>query len=107
MGAHHTRAWTSAKEIEQGANWTAEEKVDLVIYRQSLRPLFDMLGVCRLPWIELGLNEQHYAVFYECVTGKMIDPVRVDRLLDLYYQKRGWNADGVPPAEVAQAFADV
>ena len=61
IGAHHTRAWTIAKEIEQGKNWTDEEKVDLVIYHQSLRPLFDMLGVCRLPWIELGLNEQHYA----------------------------------------------
>lgn len=70
IGAHHTRAWTIAKEVEQGANWTDQEKVDLVIYHQSLRPLFDMLGVCRLPWIELGLNEQHYAAFYSCVTGK-------------------------------------
>ena len=70
IGAHHTRAWTIAKEIEQGKNWSDEEKVDLVIYHQSLRPLFDMLGVCRLPWIELGLNEQHYARFYSAVTGK-------------------------------------
>jgi aldehyde:ferredoxin oxidoreductase len=158
IGAHHTRAWTIAKEIEQGANWTDEEKVDLVIYHQSLRPLFDMLGVCRLPWIELGLNEQHYAVFYECVTGKKaslkdllaksnevysltrlistklgvsrkddtlpykvsscpirtgatagktIDPAVFDRLLNLYYQKRGWDADGVPPAEVEQSFASM
>jgi aldehyde:ferredoxin oxidoreductase len=28
-----------------------------------------MLGVCRLPWIELGLNEQHYESFYKYVTG--------------------------------------
>ena len=69
IGAHHTRAWTIAKEIEQGENWSDEEKVDLVIYHQTLRPLFDMLGVCRLPWIELGLNEKHYENFYYFVTG--------------------------------------
>ena len=38
-------------------------------YHQTLRPLFDMLGVCRLPWIELGLNERHYENFYTHVTG--------------------------------------
>jgi aldehyde:ferredoxin oxidoreductase len=69
IGAHHTRAWTIAKEIEQGQDWSDEKKVDLVIYHQTLRPLFDMLGVCRLPWIELGINEQHYAAFYQYVTG--------------------------------------
>ena len=70
IGAHHTRAWTIAKEIEEGANWTQKQKIDLVIYHQSLRPLFDMLGVCRLPWIELGLNERHYEKFLSYVTGK-------------------------------------
>ena len=70
IGAHHTRAWTIAKEIEEGANWTPKQKVDLVIYHQTLRPLFDMLGVCRLPWIELGLNERHYEKFFSYVTGK-------------------------------------
>jgi aldehyde:ferredoxin oxidoreductase len=49
IGAHHTRAWTIAKEVEQGKNWTDDDRADLVIYHQSLRPLFDMLGVCRLP----------------------------------------------------------
>ncbi len=70
IGAHHTRAWTIAKEIEEGANWTEQEKIDLVIYHQGLRPLFDMLGVCRLPWIELGLNERHYERFLTYVTGQ-------------------------------------
>jgi len=78
IGAHHTRAWTIAKEVEQGQNWTPEEKVDLVIYHQTLRPLFDMLGVCRLPWIELGLNERHYANFYQFVTGR---PTTLEELL--------------------------
>jgi aldehyde:ferredoxin oxidoreductase len=153
IGAHHTRAWTIAKEVEQGANWTDEDRVNLVIYHQSLRPLFDMLGVCRLPWIELGLNEQHYARFYSAITGqeatlaelleksnriysltrlinnrlgltrqddslpykvhacpiqtgatagKVISRESFERLLDLYYQKRGWDADGNPPVEFEQ-----
>ncbi|MBT3377242.1 MAG: aldehyde ferredoxin oxidoreductase family protein [Lentisphaerae bacterium] len=154
IGAHHTRAWTIAKEIELGKDWSDEEKVDLVIYHQSLRPLFDMLGVCRLPWIELGLNEKHYEKFYRYVTGnpatlddmlklsndiydatrlintrlgmtrqddslphkvanapiqtgpqagKSIDQGEFDKLLSLYYQRRGWSAEGVP--QVPASFA--
>jgi aldehyde:ferredoxin oxidoreductase len=156
IGAHHTRAWTIAKEVEQGQQWSDEEKVDLVIYHQSLRPLFDMLGVCRLPWIELGLNERHYGNFYRHVTGwevtldellqksrriydltrligtrlgigrkddtlpykvvhspvrtgptagKAIDMEEFERLLSLYYQKRGWDENGVPSAETEELFA--
>lgn len=69
IGAHHTRAWTIAKELEDGRDWSLEQKANLVIYHQTIRPLFDMLGVCRLPWIELGLNEEHYAAFFSAVTG--------------------------------------
>jgi len=155
IGAHHTRAWTIAREIEEGQEWSDEQKVDLVIYHQTLRPLFDMLGVCRLPWIELGLNEQHYGEFYRHVTGseatledllarsnqiynltRLINarlgmsrkddtmpykvhacPVQAgptagkviardvfERLLDLYYKKRGWDDNGIPSAEVEQAL---
>jgi aldehyde:ferredoxin oxidoreductase len=156
IGAHHTRAWTIAREVELGKDWSDEQKVDLVIYHQTLRPLFDMLGVCRLPWIELGLNEEHYARFYSAVTGrettlaellrlsndiytltrlvnarlgmsrkddtmpwkvfnapirsgptagKVIDRAHFERLLDLYYRKRGWDPDGIPPAGSEAGFA--
>jgi aldehyde:ferredoxin oxidoreductase len=155
IGAHHTRAWTIAREVELGKNWSDEERVNLVIYHQTLRPLFDMLGVCRLPWIELGLNEEHYARFYSAVTGreatlkdllglsnevytltrlinarlgmsrkddtmpykvfnnpirsgptagKVIDRQQFERLLDLYYKKRGWDANGIPPAGAEAGF---
>ena len=80
IGAHHTRAWTIARELELGKDWSSEQKVDLVIYHQTLRPLFDMMGVCRLPWIELGLNEQHYETFYQCITGH---EATLDDLLEL------------------------
>jgi aldehyde:ferredoxin oxidoreductase len=72
IGAHHTRAWTVAKELEEGSKWSDEEKVNLVIYHQTIRPLYDMLGVCRLPWIELGINERHYENFFRHITGRDI-----------------------------------
>ena len=70
IGAHHTRAWTVGKELEMGGEWDSEKKVDLVIYHQHIRSLFDMFGVCRLPWIELGFHEDFYAELYSAVTGK-------------------------------------
>jgi len=157
IGAHHTRAWTIAREMEEGQNWSDEEKVDIVIYHQKLRPLFDMLGVCRLPWIELGLSERHYENFYKYVTGKeasleqllelsndiydltrlinarlgmsrkddslpykvwanppltgpnagkVINREDFQKLLSLYYQKRGWDEDGIPPDGVESKFED-
>ncbi len=157
IGAHHTRAWTIAKEMEQGHDWTDDIKVDHVIYHQKLRPLFDQLGVCRLPWIELGLSERHYENFYKFVTGRdvtleelleasngifeltrlinaklgitrkddnlpykvwatppltgpnrgrVIDRDEYQRLLSLYYSKRGWSEDGIPPADAESKFDD-
>jgi aldehyde:ferredoxin oxidoreductase len=157
IGAHHTRAWTIAKEMEEGQSWSDDEKVDTVIYHQKLRPLFDMLGVCRLPWIELGLSERHYENFYKYVTGeevsleqllelsnniydltrlinvrlgmrrkddslphkvwanppltgpnagRVIDREDFQKLLSLYYRKRGWDEDGIPPASVEKKFEE-
>jgi len=155
IGAHHTRAWTIAREIEQGTNWSDEDKVDEVIYHQTLRPLFDMLGVCRLPWIELGLNERHYERFFQHVTGeevtleelldrsrevydltrlmnchlgmsrtddtipykvhacpiqtgptagRAIDKDEFERLLEIYYKRRGWDEAGMPPQDREKRF---
>jgi len=157
IGAHHTRAWTIAREIEQGQNWSDDDKVDIVIYHQEVRSLFDMLGVCRLPWVELGLSERHYQNFYKYVTGneasleellersndvydltrltnarlgasrqddslpykvwakppltgptagRVINQEDFSRLLSLYYQRRGWNEDGIPPAGLEKKFED-
>jgi aldehyde:ferredoxin oxidoreductase len=147
IGAHHTRAWTVASELENGTGWGLEEKAEIVIYHQTVRPLFDQLGVCRLPWIELGFPEEYYQRFYQAVTGverslddlmesskhvydltrainvslgidrkddyppkrTFVDPVpsgptkgnivdreEYDRILKLYYEKRGWDSDGKP-----------
>ena len=146
IGAHHTRAWTVGKELEMGANWGIGEKVDLVIYHQHIRSLFDMFGVCRLPWIELGFHEDFYAELYSQVVGqqyslddllvksqnlynmtrainvklgasksddyppartfipihsgplagKVCDKDEYEKMLALYYQKRGWDEQGNP-----------
>jgi aldehyde:ferredoxin oxidoreductase len=157
IGAHHARAWTVGKELEMGAEWGIEEKVDLVIYHQETRPVFDMLGVCRLPWIELGFSELHYPEFYRAVTGvsmsieemfsrsddlynltrlinidrgvtrkddyppdrcfdlpipsgpqagKVADRDEYERMLQLYYEKRGWDENGVPKESVRAQFSD-
>ena len=157
IGPHHTRARTVGKELEAGATWTDEDRVDIVIYHQTIRPLFDMFGVCSLPWIELGFDERRYAEYYSAVTGiehtldelleksralydltrlistsrgisrkddypgprmmerpieggqyagRVLDRKQYDGLLDLYYQKRGWSKDGLPPASRARAFKD-
>jgi aldehyde:ferredoxin oxidoreductase len=108
IGAHHARAWTIAKELEMGMEWTMEQKADLVIYHQTLRPLFDMLGVCRLPWIELGFDENKYAEFYSAVTG--VESTLSDllpRSKDLYDLTRAINVkfgisrkDDYPPERV-------
>ncbi|MDH7499700.1 MAG: aldehyde ferredoxin oxidoreductase family protein [candidate division NC10 bacterium] len=151
IGAHHARAWTIAKELEMGRDWDLGKKADLVIYHQMIRPLFDMLGVCRLPWIELGFNEEAYAQYFQAITGidytlqdllersnhvynltRMINvrfglsrkddypPPRVfevpipdgpqagkvlsreeyDKILNIYYQKRGWDQEGIPSSEI-------
>jgi aldehyde:ferredoxin oxidoreductase len=114
-----------------------------------------MLGVCRLPWIELGLSEHHYDKFYSHVTGnpktldellelsddiynltrlinarlgmdrkddtlphkvhaspvrsgagagRVVDPTEFQNLLDLYYQTRGWDENGVPPPAMEEQF---
>jgi aldehyde:ferredoxin oxidoreductase len=157
IGAHHTRAWTVGKELEAGAKWTDDDRVDVVLYHQTIRPLFDMLGVCRLPWIELGFDERRYAEYYSVITGvphtledllarsralydltrlistsrgisrkddypaprmferpieggqyegRVVDRDQYERLLDLYYEKRGWNEDGIPPESTAKRFQD-
>ncbi|MDT8394849.1 MAG: aldehyde ferredoxin oxidoreductase family protein [bacterium] len=151
IGAHHTRAWTVATELENGTGWGLEEKADFVIYHQTVRPLFDMLGVCRLPWIELGFPEEYYQRFFAAVTGvdlsmdelmarsnhiydltrainvaqgvtrsddypprrtledpvpagptagKSVDREEYEKILSMYYEKRGWDQDGKPSMEL-------
>jgi len=86
IGAHHNRSWAITYDVEVGRDKYSEDKVDRVIYLQHLRPLFDMLGVCRFHWVELGMDPNLYAQAYSAVTGK---DFTLDELLKR--SERVWN----------------
>ena len=167
VGAHHSRAWVLGHDLagswsnvndliagggtveKQSAALVSRDCARYVIDSQHLRPLFDVLGVCRLQLMELGFEAEHYEALYQAITGKkqtwaellevseriwnltrlvsareiegfgrswdypprrfFTEPVpsgpnegyflsrdTLDRLLDWYYEARGWNANGLP-----------
>lgn len=68
IGAHHSRSWAVTFDIAQGRAKTDGKAAQVIIY-QHTRPLFDMLGVCRLHWIELEMDVNSYASMYSAFTG--------------------------------------
>lgn len=86
IGAHHNRSWAITYDLDVGRDSYGDNKVDRVIYLQHLRPLFDMLGVCRFHWVELGMDPNLYAEAYSAVTGKQFT---LDDLLRR--SERVWN----------------
>lgn len=85
IGAHHNRAWAITYDVATGRD-VLEGKAERVIYLQHLRPLFDSLGVCRFPWVELGFEPEEYAKVYGLVAG---EPRTLDELL--LCSERTWN----------------
>ena len=69
IGAHHNRAWAITYDIEVGRDKYTRDKAERVIYLQHVRPLFDMLGCCRLQWVETGLSLDYYARAFKAATG--------------------------------------
>ncbi len=68
IGAHHNRSWAITHDVATGRD-TLEGKVDKVIELQHTRPLFDLLGVCRLQWVEIGFDLRYYEEIFPLVTG--------------------------------------
>ena len=85
IGAHHNRSWAITYDIEVGRE-TIEGKAEKVIELQHIRPLFDMLGVCRLQWVELGIDLKHYSRLLTSLTGLNYS---LKKLLSL--SERVWN----------------
>ena len=156
VGAHHNRSWAITYDLEVGRDKISPDKAAKVIELQHIRPLFDLLGACRLQWVELGLSLDHYAPILQALTGEdrsWDDLLRVServwnltraywirevdgfgrewdsppprtwkepvstgptkgslvswednqRLLDMYYEQRGWDRNGIPtPAKLAE-----
>ena len=88
IGAHHGRAWvlghdvagafTSVHDLIAGGGETKEQPKGLVtdacaqyvIASQHERPLFDVLGCCRLQLMELGFEPENYAELLYHITGR-------------------------------------
>ncbi len=149
VGAHHNRSWAITYDLQVGRELVVPEKVARIIWLQNFRPMFDVLGGCRLQWVELGIDRDLYVPALEAITGlhrswedlekvgnRIWNMTRlfwarenegfgrawdmpsprfyeeppttgttkgqitkfedVNRLLDMYYEQRGWGADGLP-----------
>jgi len=69
VGAHHNRAWAITYDIAEGRDEVSPKKAAKVIELQHIRPLMDVLGCCRLQWVELDMSLDHYAPVMKALTG--------------------------------------
>jgi aldehyde:ferredoxin oxidoreductase len=69
VGAHHNRSWAITYDLQVGRDLVVPEKVARVIWLQNFRPMFDVLGGCRLQWVELGIDRDLYVPALEAITG--------------------------------------
>ena len=152
VGAHHNRSWAITYDLQVGRDLVVPEKVARVIWLQNFRPMFDVLGGCRLQWVELGIDRELYITALDAITGihrswddyekvgeriwnltRMFWAREIDgfdrrwdmpaprfyedapksgatkgqitkiedvhRLLDMYYEQRGWSNDGLPTSK--------
>jgi len=149
VGAHHNRSWAITYDLQVGRDKVVPEKVARIIWLQNFRPMFDVMGSCRLQWVELGIDRDLYCPLLEAITGVKrswadleavgnriwnltrmywarenegfgrewdlpaprfyTEPPKtgvtagqitkfedVQKLLDMYYQQRGWDSNGIP-----------
>jgi aldehyde:ferredoxin oxidoreductase len=68
VGAHHNRSWAITYDVAMGRK-SLEGKAEKVVDLQHIRPLFDALGLCRFPWVEIGFELENYATIFPLVTG--------------------------------------
>lgn len=149
VGAHHNRSWAITYDLQVGRDLVVPEKVSRIIWLQNFRPMFDVLGACRLQWVELGIDRDLYVPVLESITGihrtwedlekvgeriwninrlfwfreldgfgrdwdlpaqrfyteapttgttagQITSYADVQKLLDMYYEQRGWDSNGKP-----------
>jgi aldehyde:ferredoxin oxidoreductase len=152
VGAHHNRSWAITYDLQVGREKVVPEKVARIIWLQNFRPMFDVLGGCRLQWVELGIDRDLYVPALEGITGihrtwedlekvgeriwnltrlywmrenegfdrawdlpasrfyeeaptsgatkgQITSREDVNKLLDMYYEQRGWSESGLPQPE--------
>ncbi len=156
IGAHHKDAWVISWEVKVGRLEYTREKAEKVIELQRLRGgLFEVLTVCRLPWVEVGLPLDYYPKLFKAATGiaytlqdfytvadriyalirafwireyghwkreydyppprwfdepltkgkfagAKLDRDGYEKMLNWYYEARGWDSEGVPKRETLE-----
>jgi aldehyde:ferredoxin oxidoreductase len=86
IGAHHKDAWVISWEASFGREGYVPEKVDKVIEFQRIRGgMFESLGVCRFPWIELGFELDWYPRFLKASTGVSVSLIDLFKASDRIY----------------------
>jgi aldehyde:ferredoxin oxidoreductase len=157
VGAHHNRSWAITYDLQVGRDKVVPEKVARIVWLQNFRPMFDVLGGCRLQWVELGIDRDLYCPVLESMTGVKrswadleavgnriwnltrmywlreiggfgrewdlpsprfyTEPSKTgatagqitrredaDTLLDMYYDQRGWNKNGLPTPQTLESL---
>ncbi len=155
VGAHHNRSWAITYDLQVGRELVVPEKVARIIWLQNFRPMFDVLGACRLQWVELSIERDLYVPALEAITGihrtwqdlektgeRIWNLTRlywarenegfnrdwdlpaprfyeeapktgvtagqitrfedVQKLLDMYYEQRGWSSQGLPTPQTLE-----
>ena len=69
IGAHHARSWAIVQDMGMGRDNVAG-RAELVKELQTLRPLMEIFGVCRFPWLEVKLDFGEYVKAFNAVTGR-------------------------------------
>ncbi len=89
VGAHHNRSWVlghdvvgsaanvhdliaGGGEVKELPKAVVGGQSKQVIASQHLRPAFDLLGICRLQFMELGFEVEHYEELFQLCTGRSL-----------------------------------
>ena len=86
IGAHHKDAWIISWEVKTDRRSYSGEKVDKLIELQRIRGgLFEFLTLCRLPWVELGLELERYPRLLHAATGLRLGFDKLFEVADRIY----------------------
>jgi len=91
VGAHHNRGWVCGYDVVGDKQGTVHDLIESgggdltkrpkspvsgkapnLIKLQTLRPMFDILGCCRLQYVEIGFDVDKYEELMYLITGRKI-----------------------------------
>jgi aldehyde:ferredoxin oxidoreductase len=109
IGAHHKDAWVIGWEVQHDREGYGEDKAAKVIEFQHTRGVFECLGVCRFPLVNLGVEREWYPKYLYAATGQQFPWDRLNRTAERVFNlvrafwirehKSKWtNEMDVPPA---------